>query len=128
MLGSLFTTGLKEAMELIGFEKKTRHYIHPECPHLFVEFPGTIPLGIGDDYSIVPDEVDVDGIKIKIYSPTDCVKDRLATFIYFKDRDGLDQAVMVANKHPVNLKSIKDWCINERSEEHWEEFLSLIQN
>ena len=36
----LFTSGLKEAMAEIGFTKKElRHYTHPECKHLFIEFP-----------------------------------------------------------------------------------------
>lgn len=79
VLGSMFTKGLPEAMESLGFIKKTRHYIHPDYSHLYIEFPGTVPLGIGEDYSIVPDEVDIDGTIIKIFSPSDCVKDRLAT-------------------------------------------------
>ncbi len=126
VLGSLFTKGLPEAMETLGFEKKSRHYVHPECGHLYIEFPGTIPLGIGEDYSIIPDEVDVDGVKIKIYSPTDCVKDRLATYIYFKDRDGLDQAVLIAKKCSVNFESIKRWCVNEQNEPTFDEFIKLL--
>ncbi|MBF0315989.1 MAG: hypothetical protein HQK52_21390 [Oligoflexia bacterium] len=51
VLGSMFTTGLEKAMKEIGFIKKSRHYMHPECSHLYVEFPGSVPLGIGEDYS-----------------------------------------------------------------------------
>lgn len=75
-------------MAEIGFVKKgTRHLIHSECKHLFVEFPGGPPLGIGEDYTIIPDEIESEGVKIKILSPTDCVKDRLVFYNHFKTPD-----------------------------------------
>lgn len=127
VLGSMFTKGLPEAMKSLGFIKKSRHYIHPDCSHLYIEFPGTVPLGIGEDYSIVPDEVVVQGTVIKIFSPTDCVKDRLATYVYFNDRDGLDQALLIAGKHPVDYKSIEDWCKAEGQTDCFAEFINLLK-
>ena len=124
----LFTTGLPEAMEKIGFEKKGgRHYVHEDCKHLFIEFPGGPPLGIGEDNEIVPDEVEVEGEFIKIFSPTDCVKDRLASFIHFKSLECLDQAVMVAKRHPVKFKEIEQWCMGEKGQKEWEEFLIKLR-
>ena len=59
-------------------------------------------------------------------SPTDCVKDRLASYIHFKERSCFDQAILVAKNHPVNLISIKKWCIAEGSEESYDEFKKKI--
>lgn len=127
ILTNYFVTNLPQIMKEIGFEKtKTRHYIHPECFHLFVEFP-TGPLEIGDDINVVPAEVEVEGQKIKLLTPTDCVKDRLATYIYFKDRVGLEQALMVAKKHPVNLPSVEAWCKNENAGDVFIEFNKLLK-
>lgn len=128
VLGSLFTKGLNDAMKQIGFEKRGRHYVHPDCKHLFVEFPGSPPLGIGSDYSIEPIEVESNQVKIKILSPTDCVKDRLASFIFFADRDGLDQALLVALNKSVDLKSIEMWCKQEGYPEAFEEFKMLLDS
>lgn len=127
ILTDYFVKNLPAAMKEIGFErtKKARHYVHPECSHLFIEFP-TGPVEIGDDFNIVPEELEVDGKKIKILSPTDCVKDRLATYIHFKNRVGLEQAVMVAEKHPVNFERIRKWCETENSSAVFEEFQSLL--
>ena len=125
ILTDMFVKKLPEYMKDIGFARKGRHFVHPECSHLFIEFPKG-PLEIGDDLSIVPEEVTVDGVKIKILSPTDCVKDRLATYIYFKDRVGIDQAVLVAKNHPVNLESIKAWCEKEKFPQVFEEFKSYL--
>ncbi len=47
IIQNLFKEKLPDAMKEIGFEKHGRHYIHPKCEHLFVEFPSG-PLEIGD--------------------------------------------------------------------------------
>lgn len=46
---------IKSVMEAIGFQKESRHYVHPKCKHLFIEFVSG-PVSIGEDYRIVLDE------------------------------------------------------------------------
>lgn len=126
VLVHIFQKGIPEAMRELGFKKKgTRHYVHPECKHLFIEFPSSF-LQIGDDHQIKPDEIDVEDVKIKILSPTDCVKDRLASYIHFNARECLDQAVLVAKKHPVKIEAIKKWCLNENGETQFNHFLKKL--
>lgn len=99
-------------MESIGFNRSSgRHYIHPKCDK-FVEFMFG-PAGIGDDISIKPDTKKVDGQTLYIYSPTDWIRDRLASYIHFKARECLDQAVLVAQRFPFNHKKVKEWCASE---------------
>ena len=127
VLTSMFVKGLPEAMLEIGFVRGSgRHYVHPDCKHLHVEFPSSF-LEIGEDNQIEPDEVYSDGVKIKILSPTDCVKDRLASYIHFKARECLDQAVLVAKKHPVKLEAVKKWCKNEGAESAFEDFIKKFK-
>ncbi len=123
---SMFVTKLDEAMSELGFKKHGRHFIHPECKQLFVEFPGGPPLGIGEDNKIIPDEVDINGTIIKILSPTDCVRDRLSGYMHFKSRDNLDQAVLVAKKHSINMSKIKKWCEDEKHSEVFVEFKKAL--
>lgn len=79
ILTEMFVKGIPKAMEEIDFKKiNSRHYVHPECESLYVEFPSSF-LEIGDDNEITPDEIKHEGMTIKILSPTDCVKDRLAS-------------------------------------------------
>jgi len=125
---SMFVTKLDETMKELGFKKHGRHFVHPDCKHLFVEFPGGPPLGIGEDYSIVPEEVKIKGTVIKILSSTDCVKDRLASYLHFKAPEGLDQAVLVAQNQEVNFASIKKWCQGENAPHVFEEFLRALKN
>ena len=124
---SMFVTKLDETMNELGFKRHGRHFIHPDCKHLFVEFPGGPPLGIGEDNSIVPEEVKVRGTVIKILSSTDCVKDRLATYLHFKAPEGLDQAVLVAKNQEVSLASIKKWCKGETALHIYDEFIRVMK-
>ena len=113
---------LPEVMKKIRFIKKGRHYVHPDCKHLFVEFPSG-PLGIGEDTNIKPVTVEEKGREFKILSPTDCIKDRLAGYIYFKSPEGLDQALLVAKTQPFNKSAVKRWCERERAVWAYKDFL-----
>lgn len=117
---------LPELMELIGFRRTVaRHYVHPECDK-FVEFV-TGPAGIGDDIQIKPDERKVDGQTLFIYSPTDCIRDRLASYIHFRARDCLDQAVLVARKFPFNKRKVKEWCASEGAPQAYEDLMKKVK-
>ena len=125
---SMTVIGLEEAMTEIGFQKlDTKRYQHPQCKHILIEFPGGPPVGIGEDYKIKPHEVEFEGTIIKIFSPTDCVKDRLAGYIYYKHEENLNQAVMVARTQKVNNTKIKQWCKNEKAEWAFENYLKKLK-
>jgi len=117
---------IKEVMAGIGFHNEVgRHYIHPDCDK-FVEFMFG-PAGIGDDIKIIPDKKLVEGQILYIYSPTDCIRDRLASYIHFKARECLDQAVLVAKRFPFNKKKVKDWCVAEGSLQAYEDLLRKLK-
>lgn len=116
---------LPDILKEIGFVNKGgRHYIHPDCDK-FVEFMFG-PAGIGDDTKIIPDSVKIGGHTLYIYSPTDCIRDRLASYIHFKARECLDQAVLVAQKFPFNKKKIKDWCISEGAPSAYDDLVNKL--
>ncbi len=35
--------------------------------------------------------------------------DRLAGYFYWNDKQNLDQAIMIAKKHPIKMKEIESW-------------------
>ena len=112
VLEDLMGSNVDAHMSQIGFQRRGRYFEHPKCPHLFVEFVAG-PVGIGNDTNIEPDEVLVNGQTIKLLSPTDCVRDRLASYIHFGARECLDQAVLVARSHSVDWTRIESWCRGE---------------
>jgi len=50
---------------------------------------------------------------LRLLSPTDCVKDRLANYYYHGDRQSLEQALLVAKTTPVDLGEIERWSAAE---------------
>lgn len=117
---------LPEIMADIGFEKTPgRHYRHPKCDK-FIEFTFG-PVGIGDDIKIKPDKKIVEGEALYIYSPTDCIRDRLASYIHFKARECLDQAVLVGQRFPFNQKKVKDWCASEGAPQAFDELMRKLK-
>lgn len=120
-------TKIALAMGEIGFNQKGRHWIHPECKHLFIEFC-LPPVSIGDDYNIKPVEREINSNKIYLLSPTDCIKDRLGAFIHWKARECLEQAVLVAKENTFDIEHVKSWCMSEHreGEKYFKDFLDLL--
>lgn len=125
-------SGLRSEIERVlsnlGFHSvKSRHFEHKDCSHLIIEFPPG-PLSIGNDYKIKPSKSEVEGKIIKILSPTDCIRDRLASYIHFKSRECLDQAVLVAQAQPFDLNAVETWCKAEGGMAQFEDFKLQIKN
>lgn len=117
---------LTEVLESIGFKQSSgRHYIHPKCEK-YIEFMHG-PVGIGDDIKIKPVSRTIEGQTLYIYSPTDCIRDRLASYIHFKARECLDQAVLVGRKFPFNKKKIQDWCAKEGAPQAYVDLMKKIK-
>lgn len=101
----------RNAMEEIGFTENGRHFVHPET-EVFVEFPHG-PPAIGEEpVKEICERHEATGM-LKIISPTDCVKDRLAWFYHDNDRQCLDQAVLVARENDIDLDEIARWSAGE---------------
>lgn len=86
---------LTQSLAKIGFVPKGRYYRHPETEY-FLEFP-TGPLAVGSE---VPQEIALLHFttgELSALSPTDCIKDRLAAFFHWNDRQCFEQALLVAN-------------------------------
>lgn len=94
-------------MEPLGFHEENRYFRHP-ATDLLVEFPPG-PLGVGEEPVKRIDEIQTGVGVLRIISPTDCVKDRLAWYYHDKDTECLRQAVLVANCTAIDLKEIERW-------------------
>ena len=46
---------------------------------------------------------------LKIISPTDCIKDRLASYYHWDDLQCLEQATLGAQSNKINLVEIERW-------------------
>ena len=119
-LVDVFRVGRKRinvAMREIGFSEKQRYFIHPGTKHL-VEFPPG-PLAVGDEPIKNVNKIKFSTGILKVISATDCVKDRLAAYYYWKDQQSLNQAVLVARHNRIRVREIEAWS---RTTDNMEEF------
>ncbi|MFA5858894.1 MAG: hypothetical protein WC955_07490 [Elusimicrobiota bacterium] len=119
------TEKIVKALKSIGFTKKKqcREFINNNCP-FFIEFPPG-PVSIGNEVPITK----FNKIKaLKLFTPTDCVKDRLAAFYHWNDLQSLDQAIMVATAQEVNLKEIGRWSKRENALVKFKRFRELLNS
>ncbi|MBC7753702.1 MAG: hypothetical protein H7Z71_05660 [Moraxellaceae bacterium] len=113
-------------MENLGFEREGKNFYH-KFIELSVEFPAG-PIGIGDRVPVKPEgKIKVGKTEVILLSPTQSVMDRLAWFYFNNDRQCLDQAVMVAIRHPIKLSEVKKWSLEEGQEDKFEIFLNILK-
>lgn len=111
---------LKATMEKIGFAEKGRYFINTET-QFFVEFPDG-PLSVGEEPVKEIREFELATGTLRILSPTDCVKDRLCAFYFWNDKQGLEQAVLVAKDQQVDMREIERWSKTENKKREFETF------
>jgi hypothetical protein len=101
-------TKIKRVMLALGFEvDRGRMFAHPKS-QFTVEFPGSA-IRVGEALITQFNELETRAGVLKLLTPTDCVKDRLAAFYHWSDRQALDQAVWVAQAQTVKIEEIKRW-------------------
>ncbi len=111
----------------IGFKKtENEQFQHPDCPKYLLSFTYG-PLAVAEDSKIKPWIKQVNGQFIRIYSPTDCIRDRLTNYIQSKAPECLDQAVRVAKCQPHDTNRIKSWCLRKNGSVALQEFTTMIQ-
>lgn len=111
-------------LEPLGFRKDGRHYRHPATPYI-VEFL-LPPLSVGEEPVRKIHEVRRGRRVLRLLSPTDCVKDRLAAYFHWNDGPSLTQAVLVCRAARVDLREVKRWSVNEGMAVKFEAFKEAL--
>jgi hypothetical protein len=106
-LGDVARRKLKKALAEIRFYEKNRYFKSTETD-IFLEFPSG-PLSVGSEPIKEVITLKFPTGELRIISATECVKDRLASYYYWGDQQGLEQAVLVAKDNKVNIKELARW-------------------
>ncbi len=115
---------VKDALTKIGFTEKHRYFVHPET-EFFVEFP-TGPLTVGDERIHKVAIRDTVAGRLRLLSPTDSIKDRLAAFFYWNDKMAFEQALLVARSQSIDFADLRRWAKAEGESEKFEEFENAL--
>ena len=119
------TEKINKAMSELGFVRKGKDFSHPDTK-FFVEFP-TGPLAIGSKPIKASGELIIKGNKLKLLSPTESVMDRLAGYFFWNDMQNLDQAIAIAEAHPINFTKVKKWAEEEGMTEKYQLYISKLK-
>ncbi|MDN5850721.1 MAG: hypothetical protein L0H63_13970 [Nitrococcus sp.] len=106
---------LKNALAELGFVEQHRYFVHPDT-EFYIEFP-TGPLTVGDERVHKVAVRNTVAGRLRLLSPTDCVKDRLAAYFHWNDRQALAQAVLVAEAQSVDMVDLRRWAKAEDATE-----------
>ncbi len=119
---------IQAVMEGLGFQRgKGRHFTHPDTRYS-VEFP-TGPVMVGETPVTETARHQTDAGVVRLLSPTDSVKDRLAAFLHWSDRQGVEQAVEIIRRQPVNLAKVERWARAEpgAARERYDQIRAALQ-
>jgi hypothetical protein len=116
---------IKSVMTALGFHEKGRYFINIETIYS-IEFPDG-PLSVGDEPVKQIDTFKLPTGTLQVISATDCVKDRLCAFYFWNDRQGLAQAILVAQKQKVDLDEINRWSKAQNNEEGYKTFRDRLR-
>jgi hypothetical protein len=116
---------IKAEMVAMGFHEQGRSFAHPDTA-LFVEFPPG-PLTVGDEPVKDLREIRYSTGVLRLISPTDCVKDRLTWYYHMNDQQCLDQAVMVSQRHKIDLREVRRWSEHEGKLTEFERIQSKLK-
>lgn len=102
---------VEAALSEIGFRRQDRVFGHPESAILVdIRVP---PLAVGNEPVKQITEMPLSTGVLRLLSPTDCVKDRLAAYYYHNDLQCLEQACLVVECSDVDLAEVKRWSVHE---------------
>ena len=122
--GSSTRQKVRAALTEINFTEVNRYFINPQTP-FFVEFPSG-PLAIGDEPPSEISTLRFSTGNLRLLSPTDCVKDRLAAFYHWKDQQSFEQAVLIARDHNIDIEEVRRWSVNEGFADVFEKNVSRL--
>ncbi len=115
---------IEEVLKPLGFVRQGRQFTHSSCDYI-VDFVNP-PISVGR--SPVTDFAEMESSFgcLQLLTPTDCVKDRFASFVHWGDQQALEQALLVARAQPLDFGALRRRARTEGCEKQLEEFLSKI--
>jgi hypothetical protein len=116
---------VKDLLIYQGFFAEGRYFKHRDT-EFYLDFVPP-PLSVGNEPVREIFVIKKGNRRLKLLSPTDCVKDRLAAFYHWNDRQTLHQAVLVCKNCAVDLEEIERWSKNEGMFTKYKKFLAALR-
>lgn len=115
---------IETALREIGFVPIGRIYVNKKVKYS-VDILNP-PLSIGGEKIMATGTITIKGMRLKLLTPTDSVRDRLAAFYFWNDLQALQQALLVARNHDVDMDVVKQWSQREQELDKFGIFLNKL--
>jgi hypothetical protein len=115
---------IESVLKPLGFRRAGRCFTHDTCPYL-LDFVNP-PISIGNESIQHFKTLKTAFGSLQLLTPTDCVKDRLSSFFHWNDVQALEQAVLVAESHTIDLNNLKRWAKDEGHSDKLKKFLDAL--
>lgn len=117
-------SAVRAALVDAGWSEQGRHFRHDDTPYL-VECPAG-PLSVGSEPTRSVNQMVFGTGRLWLLTPTDCVKDRLAGYFHWGDRQCLEQAKLVAEAQTIDWAEVGRWATAEGKEETFRQVARLL--
>jgi hypothetical protein len=117
---------LDAAMKKFGFKRLGMHtYKSAKAPFDIVFLPP--PLSVGDDVVGKIDTLRARTGKVKLLTPTDCVRQRLSMYYRWGDKEAFEDALKMSKRYEIDFDLVKKWSEWEWCSENYEEFEKALK-
>ena len=116
---------IKKSLNEIGFKESGKSFYHDNCKWM-VEFVSP-PVAVGKEIISKFKTIKVATGSIKMIRAEDSVKDRLASYFHWNDRQGLEQAIDICLECKIDMKEVKKWAQNEGFEDKFKKFIEKLK-
>lgn len=117
---------IAEELGKIGFIENNRYFVNNETKY-FIEFPAG-PLSIGSEPVHITNELVFSTGKLFLLTPTDSVKDRLAAYYYWDDKQALEQSILLSQSQRIDLKEVERWSKAEGQINKYKQIKKFLLN
>jgi len=104
----------------LGFKQDGRYFYHDNAQYA-IEFPSG-PPAVGNELIKDVSEIETEAGVLRILTPTDAIKDRLAAYYFWNSDRTLEQAIWIAEKNEFDMENIKLWSLKEGMAEKFTTF------
>jgi hypothetical protein len=111
---------VEQALAGLGFRPKGRAYARAGVEYSVDILPP--PPAVGDEPVGEVETRRFGRWTLRLLSPTDCVKDRLAAYFHWADPQALEQALLVCEGQGVDLDEVRRWSRREGMAPEFREF------
>ncbi len=112
---------ISSLLKEMGFEEKGRIFVNDKANYT-VDILSP-PLSVGRQSIVSVNTIEVDKMVLKLLTATDSIKDRLAAFYFWNDRQAFEQAILIQAHNEVDFDEIRKWSEMEGELEKFNYFM-----